>query len=58
MINKRILGDEFKEIQLNTKARVRAYLEYDHLLSGGVYDQPYGLRKYCDFNITQILKQQ
>ena len=58
LINERIQGDEFKKIQLNTKVRVRAYLEYDHLLSGGVYDQPYGLRKYCDFNITKLLEEQ
>ena len=55
LINERIQGDEFKEIQLNTKARVKAYMEYDHLLSGGIYDLPSDLRQYCDFNITKIL---
>ena len=55
-----ILNDEFKEIQLNTKARVRAYLEHDGLLSGGVYDlTPISKsRSQCDFNITKILKKQ
>ena len=58
LINEYIHGDPFKEIQLNTKARVRAYLEYDHLLGGGVYDLPSYMRQYCDFNITQLLQEQ
>ena len=37
LIDHVILNNEFKNIQLNTEVRVKAYLKHDQLLSGGVY---------------------
>jgi len=37
LVNHKIVDYVFKELQLNTKERVSAYLEYNHNLSGGVY---------------------
>ena len=51
---------EYKNIQLNIKERIRAYLEYNHKLSGGVYRFVLGpkAKALCDFNVTELLKSQ
>ena len=43
---------------LNTKARARAYAEYDKLLSGSVYDLPKieDMKKGCPQSIREVLK--
>jgi hypothetical protein len=58
LIDHKIMDDKFKDIQLNTKERMRAYLEYNHNLSGGVYRlTPSSKAKaQCDFNTTELLK--
>ena len=39
----------------NTKERKDIYLQYDKLLSGGVYDSPWAdeMKSFCDFNISK-----
>ncbi|MGB6020020.1 MAG: hypothetical protein WBF77_10565, partial [Sulfurimonadaceae bacterium] len=58
LIDHVILNNEFKNIQLNTEVRVKAYLEHDRLLSGGMYPlTPIDESKAkCDFNVSQLLK--
>lgn len=43
---------------LNTKERVDAYLQYDHLLSGGSYTLPQSekMKAMCDFNTSKYEK--
>lgn len=48
----------YKNLQLNTKARVKAYLEYDKQLSGGVYSAtPLGEdeKRNCNFDVNALL---
>ena len=58
LVNHVMLNDEFKNIQLNTEVRVKAYLEWNQHLSGGVYRLIRGpeAKSLCDFNISQLLK--
>jgi hypothetical protein len=47
-----------KELTLNTPSRMKAYLQYDQALSGGVYSAspPWVLDdSVCDFNVTQVV---
>lgn len=48
---------DFKAIQLNTRERIRAYLQYDLALSGGVYDStPIGeLKSKCSADVLEAL---
>ncbi|MDR2151226.1 MAG: hypothetical protein LBO72_00235 [Helicobacteraceae bacterium] len=48
----------FKTVQLNTKARIKAYFAYDKALSGGVYELPYPdeEKASCKFDIDALLK--
>jgi len=47
-----------KKIYFNTKERMDAYLQYDHLLSGGVYTllKKEDEKKACDFNTSKYEK--
>jgi len=58
LIDHTIAGNKFKDIQINTKERIKAYLQYNRNLSGGVYRQVYGLKAkaLCDFNVTKLLE--
>ena len=58
LIDNYIMEYKYKELQLNTKDRIKAYLEYNHNLSGGVYRAVYGpeAKNLCDFNVTELLK--
>jgi len=58
LIDKYVFGEEFKYIQFNTSQRVRAFAEYNSVLSGGVYGIPGSkdARAQCDFNVTEMLK--
>ena len=58
LIDNYIMEYKYEELQLNTKERIRAYLEYNHNLSGGVYRAVYGpeAKELCDFNVTELLK--
>jgi len=52
------LGEDFKNLQLNRKSRVKAYLEYDAQISGGVYTAtPLGQeeKKKCNFDVASLL---
>lgn len=52
------VDDQYKSLQLNTKARVKAYLEYDKQLSGGVYKAtPLGAdeKNNCSFDADGLL---
>jgi len=58
LIDHTITNKQFKDIQINTKERIKAYLQYNRNLSGGVYRQAYGLKAkaLCDFNVTKLLE--
>jgi len=48
----------YKNLQLNTKSRLKAYIEYDKQLSGGVFTSTkLGLeeRKNCSFDVESLL---
>ncbi|WP_324172617.1 hypothetical protein [Sulfurimonas sp.] len=51
------LGKDFKNLQLNRKSRVKAYLEYDAELSGGVYESTKSdkLKEKCNFDVASLL---
>ena len=51
LINERI-DAPVKSKYFNTKERSDVYWEYDTLLSGGSYDLPWDMKKYCDFNTS------
>jgi len=55
-----IMKYKFEDLQLNTKERIKAYLDYNQNLSGGVYRSVFGLKAkaLCDFNVTELLKSQ
>ncbi len=49
-----------KKIYFNTKKRMDAYIQYDHLLSGGIYSTPSidkNMTSYCDFNTSKYEKE-
>jgi len=60
LVNHNIMDYKFEDLQLNTKERIKAYLDYNHNLSGGVYRMAGGLERKasCDFNVTELLKSQ
>jgi len=53
-----------KNIQINTKERLKAWLDYDNALSGGVYGSDVedwteeAFKGVCDFNVTRVLERQ
>ena len=49
---------KFKSIMLNTAPRIRAYLEYNRNLSGGVYELTDGdkEKEKCTFDVDKLLK--
>jgi len=49
---------QFKSIQLNTEARIRAYLEYNRNMSGSVYTATHAdkEKEKCTFDVEQMLK--
>ena len=51
------IDDQYKSLQLNTKSRVRAYLEYDKQLSGGVYTltKASKMKENCNFDVDALL---
>ncbi|MGB5966408.1 MAG: hypothetical protein WBF77_08130, partial [Sulfurimonadaceae bacterium] len=52
------IDEKYHSLQLNTKSRVKAYLEYDKELSGGVYTAtPLGKeeRNNCSFDVNILL---
>ncbi|PHQ65317.1 MAG: hypothetical protein COB99_04780, partial [Sulfurimonas sp.] len=53
----RYISKDFKNLQLNRKSRVKAYLEYDAQLSGGVYESTKydKLKEKCNFNVASLL---
>ena len=53
-----VTSKKFKSIQLNTEVRIRAYLEYNRNLSGGVFSltPTNKLKEQCTFEIEQMLK--
>jgi len=58
LIDDYITDNKFKDIQINTKERIKAYLQYNRNLSGGVYRMSGGLERkaLCDFNVTKLLE--
>ncbi|MDR0579008.1 MAG: hypothetical protein LBG21_00175 [Campylobacteraceae bacterium] len=54
-----ITSTAYKTIQLNTEQRIKAYLDYDRKLSGGVYKLPHIDEKkaFCDFDVDALLKE-
>jgi len=58
LIDHNIMDNKFEDTQINTKERIKAYLQYNRNLSGGVYRSVYGLKAkaLCDFNTTKLLK--
>ena len=59
LIDHEILNDDFNKHQLNTAKRINAYLEYDSLLSGGVYRFSHASekKKQCDFDVDTLLEE-
>ncbi len=57
LIDHEIFNNAFKNIQLNTPTRIKAYLEYDRLLSGDIYPlTPIQEQKAkCDFDVDTLL---
>lgn len=60
--NEPLLTDEYisrayKKLQLNTKSRVRTYIEYDRQLSGGVFTSTKSgkLKEKCNFDTNSLL---
>ena len=58
LIDNYIVDYKLEELQLNTKERIRAYLEQSHNLSGSILHMPTILesKAQCDFNVTELLK--
>lgn len=56
LIDHLIMDDIFENLQLNTKERMKAYLDYNHNLSGGVFSLSKEEKAQCDFNVTELLK--
>lgn len=54
-VNERI-DAPVKSKYFNTKERNDVYWEYDALLSGGAYDLPWEMKKFCDFNTSKYEK--
>jgi len=53
-----VTSKKFKSIQLNTESRIRAYLEYNRKLSGGVYavTKIKDMKSKCTFDVEKMLK--
>jgi len=53
-----VTSKKFKSIMLNTKERIRAYLEYNRNLSGGVYEATKikNMKSKCTFDVEEMLK--
>jgi len=51
------IDDKYKSLELNTKARVKTYLEYDNKLSGGVYEMTKAdkMKQKCAFDVDGLL---
>ncbi len=51
------IDEDFENLQLNRKSRVKAYLEYDAELSGGVYESTKSdkLKEKCNFDVASLL---
>ncbi|MEA2100039.1 MAG: hypothetical protein U9P72_07910, partial [Campylobacterota bacterium] len=51
------IDEEFRNLQFNRKSRVKAYMEYDAKLSGGVYEstKTNKLKEKCNFDVTSLL---
>ena len=58
LIENEIMDNRFEDAQINTKERIKAYLQYNRNLSGGVYRlTPSSKAKAkCDFNTTKLLE--
>jgi len=54
---KTYIAKDFKDKVLNRKSRLKAYLEYDKQLSGGVYESTKieKLKERCDFDVSSLL---
>ena len=60
LINSAIITKTFiKNIYFNTDKRLSNYLQYDKLLSGGIYSLPKDSeeKSYCDFNTSKYKKE-
>jgi hypothetical protein len=54
-----IVSKDFKSIQFNTAERIKAYLDHNRALSGGVYTLPKGsYKRFCDFDVDGMLGKQ
>ncbi len=53
-----VTSKKFKSIMLNTASRIRAYLEYNRNLSGGVFTLTHAdkEKEKCTFDVEQMLK--
>ena len=53
-----VTSKQFKSVMLNTEPRIRAYLEYNRNLSGGVYDSTDidEMKSKCAFDVDKLLK--
>ena len=51
------IDDMYHSLQLNTKSRVKAYMEYDKQLSGGVYTltKARKMKENCNFDVETLL---
>jgi len=58
VVNKEISSPQFKSLNLNTEERIRAYLQYNRALSGGVFSLPHASQRKekCTFDVEQMLK--
>ncbi len=57
LIKHYIIDDTFKNLQLNTKSRVKAYLLYDRQLSGGVYRlaKSKEMKEHCSQEVLDLV---
>ncbi|WP_324171185.1 PKD domain-containing protein [Sulfurimonas sp.] len=57
ILAKDYIDEDFENLQLNRKSRVKAYLEYDAQLSGGVYESTKSdkLKEKCNFDVASLL---
>ena len=53
----RYIDEDFENLQLNRKSRVKAYWEFDAQLSGGVYESTTydKLKEKCNFDVASLL---
>lgn len=58
ILSNEIDSKKFKSMNLNTKERIRAYLQYNSALSGGVFTLEKGIKdmkRKCTFDVEQML---